>query len=91
VEGRQSVAAALVRYGDFSASHEWKFRWMLETQRLVPRVPPRLLNLALKGIRTRRFVDWSFKHYLAIAPPEFARPAPPPAPARRQPPARVAA
>jgi flavin-dependent dehydrogenase len=91
VEGRQSVAAALVRYGDFSASHEWKFRWMLETQHLVPRVPPRLLNLALKGIRTRRFVDWSFKHYLAIAPPEFARPGPPPAPARRQPPARVAA
>jgi flavin-dependent dehydrogenase len=78
VEGQQSVAAALVRYGDFSASHEWKFRWMLHTQRLVPRVPPRLLALALRGVGTRRFVRWSFDHYLAIAPPEFARPAPPP-------------
>ena len=76
VEGRQPAASALVRYGDFSAAHEWKFRWMLETQHLVPRVPPRLLNLGLKGIRTRRFVDWSFKHYLAIAPPEFARASP---------------
>ena len=26
VEGRQPAAAALVRYGDFSAAHEWKFR-----------------------------------------------------------------
>jgi flavin-dependent dehydrogenase len=82
VEGRQPAAAALVRYGDFSAGHEWKFRWMLQTQHLVPRVPPRLLNLALRGIRSRRFVDWSFKHYLAIAPPEFAR-ATPPSPAPR--------
>jgi menaquinone-9 beta-reductase len=90
VEGRQSVAAALVRYGDFSGSHEWKFRAMLETQHLIPRVPPRLLALALRGIRTRRFVDWSFKHYLQIAPPEFVRAAPP-APLRRQPVARAAA
>ena len=90
VEGRQPAAAALVRYGDFSAAHEWKFRWMLETQHLVPRVPPRLLHLALKGIRTRRFVDWSFKHYLAIAPPEFARASPQPA-VRRGAPVRAAA
>jgi menaquinone-9 beta-reductase len=91
VEGRQAVASALVRYGDFSASHEWKFRAMLETQHLIPRVPPRLLALALRGMRTRRFVDWSFRHYLEIAPPEFARPAPP-APARRDArPARAAA
>jgi hypothetical protein len=80
-----------VRYGDFSASHEWKFRAMLETQHLIPRVPPRLLALALRGIRTRRFVAWSFEHYLGIAPPEFARPAPP-APERRDArPARAAA
>jgi hypothetical protein len=32
----------------------------------------------------RRFVDWSFGHYLAIAPPEFALPGPPPALRRRQ-------
>ncbi len=84
VEGRQSVASALVRYGDFSASHEWKFRAMLETQHLVPRVPPRVLALALRGIRARRFVDWSFKHYLAIAPPEFVRSGAPPRAVRRR-------
>jgi flavin-dependent dehydrogenase len=90
VEGRQPAAAALVRYGDFSAGHEWKFRWMLGTQRLVPRVPPRVLALALRGMGSRRFVEWSFDHYLAIAPPEFARPAPPPV-VRRGAPERAAA
>jgi menaquinone-9 beta-reductase len=79
VQGRQSAAAALVRYGEFSASHDWKFRWMLYAQRAVPRVPPRLLNAALQLMQWRRFVDWSFGHYLAIAPPEFVGVAPPPA------------
>jgi menaquinone-9 beta-reductase len=79
VEGRQSAAEALTRYGDFSSAHEWKFRWMLRAQRLVPRVPPRLLAAGLQGMAARRFVDWSFGHYLAIAPPEFAGAAPPPA------------
>jgi hypothetical protein len=36
-------------------------------------VPPRLLAMALRGMSTKRFVDWSFGHYLEIAPPEFAR------------------
>jgi flavin-dependent dehydrogenase len=82
VEGRQSVAEALVRYGDFSASHRWKFEGMLAAQRAVPRVPPRLLNRAIGAMAWKRFVDWSFGHYLAIAPPEFAGAARPPA-ARR--------
>ena len=77
VEGRQSAAAALVRYGDFSASHEWKFRCMLLAQRGVPRVPPPLLHRGIRAMRARRFLDWSFGHYLAIAPPEFATPGPP--------------
>jgi menaquinone-9 beta-reductase len=77
VEGRRTAAEALVRYGDFSASHEWKFEWMLRAQRLVPRVPPRLLAGALRGMQRKRFVDWSFGHYLAIAPPEFATTGPP--------------
>jgi menaquinone-9 beta-reductase len=69
VEGRSTAAEALARYGDFSDSHRLKFEWMLAAQRLVPRVPPRLLAGALKGMQWRRFVDWSFGHYLAIAPP----------------------
>ena len=63
---------------------------MLATQRLVPRVPPRLLHLAIGRMQAKRFVDWSFGHYIAIAPPEFALPAPPSAPRSRAP-VRVAA
>jgi menaquinone-9 beta-reductase len=69
VEGRSTTAEALTRYGDFSASHEWKFRAMLLAQRLVPKVPPRALARALKAMQWKRFVDWSFGHYLEIAPP----------------------
>src|SRR5918999_1510357 len=69
VEGRSTAAEALARYGDFSESHRWKFSAMLQAQRLVPRVPPRLLAGALQAMQWRRFVDWSFGHYLAIAPP----------------------
>ena len=47
---------------------------MLRVQQLVPRVPPRLLAPALNGMASKRFVDWSFGHYLNIAPPEFAAP-----------------
>jgi menaquinone-9 beta-reductase len=78
VEGRRTTAEALTRYHDFSAAHEWKFRWMLRAQRLIPRVPPRLLGGALRAMEWKRFVDWSFGHYLRIAPPEFAAGAPPP-------------
>jgi flavin-dependent dehydrogenase len=77
VEGRTTAAEALARYHDFSAAHEWKYRWMLRTQRLVPRIPPRLLARGIAAMRTGSFVDWSFGHYLRIAPPEFAYPAPP--------------
>lgn len=79
VEGRQTREQAAARYAEFSDSHEWKFRWMLRTQKIVPRVPPRLLGPLIRMFGAKRFVDWSFRHYLAIAPPEFADPAPEPA------------
>jgi flavin-dependent dehydrogenase len=81
LEGRKSREQALRDYAAFSASHRWKFEAMLRVQRLVPRIPPRLLALMLRGMERPSFVDWSFGHYLRIAPPEFAAPAPP-APAR---------
>ena len=84
VEGRTSAEAALRSYGAFSAGHERKFRWMLRTQRLVPRVPPRLLAAALRGMERKSFLDWSFEHYLRIAPPAFAASVPSPAPARAE-------
>ena len=76
LEGQQSREQALARYHDFSASHALPFRWLLRLQRLVPRVAPRFLNGVLKGIEAKRIVDWSFGHYLNIAPPSFVGPAP---------------
>jgi flavin-dependent dehydrogenase len=83
LEGRGSRDTALRRYGDFSARHEWQFRRMLQAQRLVPRVPPRLLSLGIRAMGSERLVRWSFQHYLNIAHPSFAhRAAPRPAAAR---------
>ncbi len=45
---------------------------MLRVQRLVPKIPPRLLGPMIRLLGAKRFVDWSFGHYLQIAPPEFA-------------------
>jgi menaquinone-9 beta-reductase len=56
---------------------------MLAAQRLVPRVPPRLLDRSISAMQWKRFVDWSFGHYLGIAPPSFAAAGPPPTAARR--------
>jgi hypothetical protein len=64
---------ALARYGAFSARHDWHFRWLLRVQRLIPRVPPRALALALRGMASDAFVTWSFDHYLRIAHPAYAR------------------
>jgi flavin-dependent dehydrogenase len=91
VERRQTIARALARYGDFSAAHEWRFRWLLRAQRLIPRVPPRALTGALRAMQAKSFVDWSFGHYLAIAPPQFALAGPPPATRRRHAGERLAA
>jgi menaquinone-9 beta-reductase len=84
-EGRASVETALRRYHAFSAAHDWQFKWMLRVQRLVPKVPPRLLAASLRGMERGSFVDWSFGHYLRIAHPSFAAalPAPRPQPALR--------
>ena len=80
LEGRSTRETALRRYGDFSARHRWHFDWMLRVQRLVPRVPPRLLAVALTGMERESFVSWSFGHYLRIAHPSFARAPRPTAP-----------
>ena len=72
VEGRQDREEAAAAYAAFHDSHEWKFKWMLRVQKLVPRVPPRILWPLIRLLGTKRFVDWSFDHYLRIAPPEYA-------------------
>jgi flavin-dependent dehydrogenase len=78
IEGGVGREEALRRYSAFCAGHAWHFRWMLRMQRLIPRVPPRVLAAALQPVATRRFTHWSFDHYLNIAHPSFvetARPA----------------
>jgi digeranylgeranylglycerophospholipid reductase len=72
VQGEQTKEQALARYHRFSADHAVPFRWMLRVQRLVPRVAPRLLAPALQAMGAKRFIDWSFGHYLDIAHPSFA-------------------
>ena len=74
VEGRQSRERAAVAYATFNDSHEWKFRWLLRVQKLIPKVPPRILGPAIRLMGSKRFVDWSFAHYLEIAPPDFVPP-----------------
>ncbi len=72
LDGRQTRQEAAARYAAFNDSHELKFRWMLRVQRLIPKVPPRLLGPIIRLLGSQRFVDWSFNHYLRIAPPEYA-------------------
>jgi menaquinone-9 beta-reductase len=76
LDGKQSRASALERYDRFNEAHRWKFDTLLKGQRLLPRIHPRLLP-ALFGVLSHKTVaDWAFDHYLRIAPPEFAGPAP---------------
>jgi menaquinone-9 beta-reductase len=72
IEGRQTRKQALARYHAFSAGHALPFRWILRVQRLIPRIAPRLLSRGLRAMERKRFVDWSFGHYLNIAHPDFA-------------------
>ncbi|HEU4736454.1 MAG TPA: NAD(P)/FAD-dependent oxidoreductase [Solirubrobacterales bacterium] len=72
VDGWQDREAAAARYAEFNDSHEWKFRWMLRVQKLVPKIPPRLLGPLVRLLGNKRFIEWSFSHYLQIAPPQFA-------------------
>jgi flavin-dependent dehydrogenase len=83
LEGRAERSTALRRYAAFSARHRRHFEWMLRVQRLVPRVPPRLLALGLRGMADDAFVRWAFSHYLDIAHPAYAYPGPPQARSRR--------
>jgi flavin-dependent dehydrogenase len=76
VDGRQTREQAAARYAEFNDSHEVKFKWMLRVQKIVPRIPPRMVGPLIRALGTKRFVDWSFRHYLNIAPPEFADSAP---------------
>ena len=91
VDGRTTRPQALQRYRAFSDAHGWKYRWILRAQDWVPRVEPRVLARMLRVMGSKRFVDWSFGHYLRVAPPEFALDVPRPAGLSAEPRVRAAA
>lgn len=73
VDGRQSREQALARYAAFHDEHRFAYDWLLRVQRMVGVANPRpLMDTALQLFRSRRFVAWSFNHYLDICPPSFA-------------------
>ncbi|HEY7256220.1 MAG TPA: FAD-dependent monooxygenase [Solirubrobacterales bacterium] len=73
LDGSRTREEAADRYAAFNDQHERRFRWLLRVQRLIPRVPPRLLGPLIRLLGSKRFVDWSFDHYLRIAAPGFAQ------------------
>jgi flavin-dependent dehydrogenase len=77
LEGGRTREQALERYGAFSASHRWRYEAMLHVQHAVPRLRPRALGTMARTFGHARPAHWAFRHYLRIAPPAFALPAPP--------------
>lgn len=77
--GQQTRQQALDAYSAFNAAHDWKYKWMLRTQRLVPRINPPLLHRFVTAMQRPALVDWSFRHYWNIASPDIVATAPPPA------------
>jgi menaquinone-9 beta-reductase len=78
LEGRATRTQALARYGAFSAAHERKYRWLLNTQRAVGQLTPsRAVTALARGFESPRISRWAFDHYLAIAPPSFVGGRPP--------------
>ena len=72
--GRMHRETALQRYGAFSDEHAWAYSWLLGAQHLVGRTTGRrVLTRVMRAIDRERVVHRLFEHYLAIAPPSFAR------------------
>ena len=76
LEGRRSREQALARYGAFSASHGWKYALHAAVQHAIPKLRPRALGAMARAFERGGPAHWAFGHYLRIAPPEFALPAP---------------
>jgi flavin-dependent dehydrogenase len=70
--GRATREQALARYGAFSDAHERKYRWLLNTQRIVGRLTPtRAVTALARSLADPRVCAWAFNHYLDIAPASF--------------------
>jgi menaquinone-9 beta-reductase len=74
VTGERSREAALARYGAFSRRHAPLYAWALALQRLIPRLPPRVLTALLAVTGRERPCRRAFAWYLEQVPPRFASP-----------------
>jgi flavin-dependent dehydrogenase len=74
VEGRQDRAAALRRYGAFSASHARAFTMLYGAQQAVRQLHGPAMDALVRLYARPRLTDWTFRRYLDIAPPSFATP-----------------
>ena len=54
----------------------WKYACMLHVQHAIPKLRPRALGAMARTFERGGPAHWAFRHYLRIAPPEFALPAP---------------
>jgi hypothetical protein len=73
VDGRQTREQALQRYAAFCDEKLYAFHWLLRVQDVLGRAIRRpVLTRVLSAMDRQSFIDWSFGHYLRIAPPEFA-------------------
>jgi menaquinone-9 beta-reductase len=77
LDGRLSVDEALASYGAFSWSHRLPFECMYVAQQSIRHLHGRPLDGVTRFFTRRRVSEWAFRHYLDIAPPSYAVPAPP--------------
>ena len=77
LDGRLTREDALAHYGAFSASHRWKFDAMYAAQQSIRHLHGRPLDALTRVFSRPRVSEWAFRHYLDIAPPSYAVPAPP--------------
>jgi menaquinone-9 beta-reductase len=74
LDGRQTHAAALRRYHDFSAGRRWQFECMYRAQQSVRRLHGRPMDALVRLFGRRTVSHWAFRHYLEIAPPPASEP-----------------
>ncbi len=72
LDGERTRDEALASYAAFSGSRAPFFRRLLLLQRVLPRIPPRLLTLGFRLVSPQPVVDRAFRWYLAAADPAHA-------------------
>jgi flavin-dependent dehydrogenase len=70
--GSRSREEALASYARLHDSHRTGFGILRFVQRLIPKIPPRLLHPLFRVYKTQWLIDLTFNAYLGLAPPEYA-------------------